>query len=173
MSVTKRSQAQKSGRVRRTNDRFTLKMSAPDFRGPLFLRHSALETRVLPQDVVVDSARHPNRSWCWLARQDSNLRSPDPESGDRFSRFLARREHETHRFLPQILPSLVTYRKRGQVATGGSPDSLAAVNRWPTDCELIIWRRPEQSQHSKPSGRENDSRDDTSRRESCHTLTRG
>jgi hypothetical protein len=65
----------------------------------------------------------------WLARKDSNLRSPDPESGDRFSRFLARREHETHRFLPQILPSLVTCRKRGQVATSGSPDSLAPRHR--------------------------------------------
>jgi hypothetical protein len=70
-----------------------------------------------------------NRLWCWLARKDSNLRSPDPESGDRFSRFLARREHETHRFLPPILPSLVTHRKRGQVATGGSPDSSPSDHR--------------------------------------------
>jgi hypothetical protein len=30
--VTNRSQAHNSGRVRRTNDRFTLKTSAPDFR---------------------------------------------------------------------------------------------------------------------------------------------
>jgi hypothetical protein len=49
--------------------------------------------------------------------------SPDPESGDRFSRFLARREHETHRFLPSILPSQVPCRKRGQVASSGLPDS--------------------------------------------------
>jgi hypothetical protein len=60
----------------------------------------------------------------WLARKDSNLRSPDPESVDLFSRFLARREHETHRFLAIFLPSLVTRRKRGQVATSWSPDSL-------------------------------------------------
>lgn len=39
----------------------------------------------------------------WLARNDSNLRSPDRESGDRFSRFLARLEHETHRFLARFL----------------------------------------------------------------------
>jgi hypothetical protein len=63
------------------------------------------------------------RCLVWLARKDSNLRSPDPESGDRFSRFSALREHETHRFLARILPSLVTCRKRGQVATSGSPDS--------------------------------------------------
>src|SRR6266545_2575092 len=55
--------------------------------------------------------------------------SPDPESGDRFSRFLARREHETHRFLPPILPSLVTHHKRGQVATSGSPDSPTQMAR--------------------------------------------
>jgi hypothetical protein len=62
--------------------------------------------------------------WFGWARKDSNLRSPDPESADRFSRFFACREHETNRFLPRILPSLVTYRKRGQVATSGLPDSL-------------------------------------------------
>jgi hypothetical protein len=68
-----------------------------------------------------------NRLWCWLARKDSNLRSPDPESGDRFSRFFAHPEHETHRFLPPVLPSLVTHRKRGQVATSGLPDSPAPI----------------------------------------------
>ena len=57
----------------------------------------------------------------WLARNDSNLRSPDPESGDRFSRFFACREHETHRFLPPILPSLVTYR---QTWSGGHAGHL-------------------------------------------------
>jgi hypothetical protein len=36
-----KSQAHKSGGVRRTNDRFTLKTSAPDSRGPPYLLHSA------------------------------------------------------------------------------------------------------------------------------------
>src|SRR3989304_1795155 len=67
---------------------------------------------------------HSCSEW-WLARKDSNLRSPDPESGDRSSRFLARLEHETHRFLASIFPSVVTSRKRGQVATSGSPDPVA------------------------------------------------
>ncbi len=34
-----------------------------------------------PPDVVLSLFDELNRLWCWLARKDSNLQSPDPESG--------------------------------------------------------------------------------------------
>jgi hypothetical protein len=39
--------------------------------------------------------------------------------------------HETNRFLPRILPSLVTHRKRGQVAMSGSPDVAPITGHLP------------------------------------------
>ena len=53
------SQAHKPGRVRRTNDRFALNTSAPDFQGPPFLLHAGLGKTAPPQDVVVVFPRHP------------------------------------------------------------------------------------------------------------------
>jgi hypothetical protein len=50
--------------------------------GPGELPKAALgDERASSQHVAVGSDQDPNRLWCWLARKDSNLRSPDPESG--------------------------------------------------------------------------------------------
>ncbi len=91
--------------------------------------------------------------------------TPYPESRDQFSRFLDRREHETHRFLARILPSLVTCRKHGQVTLGGLPDSLAPPGR--PDRQLVGARGlgPSLSKYQSGSSRANRSSESAGRAE--------
>jgi hypothetical protein len=46
----------------------------------------ARESPTDPQHVVVEPAGNHNRLRCWLARKDSNLQFPDPESDGRYRR---------------------------------------------------------------------------------------
>ena len=61
--VSSRSQAHDSGRVRRTNDRFTLKTRAPDFRRPFIDPIGHNTQPAPPPDVVVGESPDHHRLW--------------------------------------------------------------------------------------------------------------
>jgi hypothetical protein len=79
--------------------------------------------RAGPSSVPTTTSCGSARSW--LARKDSNLRSPDPESGDQLSRCFARHKPETRRFLPRYFPESGDLLQMWSSCHSGSPDPLA------------------------------------------------
>jgi hypothetical protein len=95
-----------------------------------------------------------NRSW--LARKDSNLRSPDPEDSRRFGRWSVRFERGADPISVDPAGNQVEHAGRSQVnvirSSNSGIDRIALVDGWEGDRFLVFRRLRRPDTNARPDG---------------------